>query len=301
MADLIMRQVQAVIDNRTTNVCLHAAGQIRPVAKPFDTLLGPQEDTPFHIRCRSMVVPWMPGFGSDIREEANAELQRRPMKERRIGPGGETGPLPPLARKPSLPGPTPMQELEAAAQKAAERLIEVARGIERPTTRKLKKMAAAGGGKMVGLEFRVKEADSLIRKIQGDVAKTGLGVDKAADGMSDVLRYTMQLPIAKYADGAQATITALRKQGYHARVKNTWHSKKNPYRGVNVAMTAPNGAKFELQFHTLRSFQVKNGEMHKLYEKYRTSTNRAERKQLSAKMWELSKRVPVPDGANAIS
>lgn len=101
MADLIMRQVHSVIDNRTTVVCLHAAGQIRPISEPFDTLLGPQDETPFHVRCRSHIVPYMKGFVTDIRERSNAELLRRPIAQRRIGPNGETGPLPPLARTPS--------------------------------------------------------------------------------------------------------------------------------------------------------------------------------------------------------
>lgn len=97
----------AVIDKRTTVVCLHAAGQIQPVDAPFETLAGLLEMPPFHIHCRSQVVPWMPGFGNDIRAEANAELMRRPLKQRRLGPGGEIGGrVPPLPRgpAPALPG-----------------------------------------------------------------------------------------------------------------------------------------------------------------------------------------------------
>jgi len=41
------------------------------------------------------VQPWQPGYVSDVRRQANAELQRRPMKQRRIGPDGETGSKPP--------------------------------------------------------------------------------------------------------------------------------------------------------------------------------------------------------------
>lgn len=104
MADaLLLKQVVAVIDGRTTPVCLHAAGQIQPLDKPFETLLGPQDETPFHVHCRSMVIPWMSGFVSDIRSAANAELLKRPMRQRRIGPGGETGPLPPKVKGPNKP------------------------------------------------------------------------------------------------------------------------------------------------------------------------------------------------------
>ena len=105
MADLVLRQVVAVIDGRTTVICLHAAGQIRKMSEPFDTLLGPQDETPFHVHCRSIIVPYMSGFVTDIRARANAELMRRPLKQRRIGPNGETGPLPPKATPPPTTGP----------------------------------------------------------------------------------------------------------------------------------------------------------------------------------------------------
>lgn len=105
MPDLILKQVVAVIDARTTTICLHAAGQIRPIDEPFDTLLGEQDETPFHVHCRSMVVPWMSGFVSDIRAASNAELLRRPLKQRRLGPNGEGPKLPPKPRPtPGLPG-----------------------------------------------------------------------------------------------------------------------------------------------------------------------------------------------------
>lgn len=99
--DLIRKQLVAVIDERTTMVCLRAAGQIQPVSMPFDTLMGDMMSPPFHVHCRSIEVPWMPGFVSDIKAEANAEIMRRPLKERKFGPEGYTGSLPPPAATPA--------------------------------------------------------------------------------------------------------------------------------------------------------------------------------------------------------
>lgn len=82
-ADLISKQVHAVIDRRTTMCCLRAAGQIRPVDEPYDTVFGQQMQPPFHGHCRSISVPWMPGFVSDLRKDANREIRKRPAKERR--------------------------------------------------------------------------------------------------------------------------------------------------------------------------------------------------------------------------
>lgn len=84
MADepLLLKQVVAVIDERTTIICLSAAGQIQPVEEPFDTLNGLFDHPPFHISCRDVIGPWMAGFVNTVRQEANAELKRRPLKER---------------------------------------------------------------------------------------------------------------------------------------------------------------------------------------------------------------------------
>lgn len=119
-APLLMKQAIAVIDNRTTPVCLHVAGQIRLVEEPFETLLGDQDEPPFHYGCRTMVAPWMAGFVNEMRRDANAELLRRPKKQRRIGPGGETGPLPPKVRNPSSPPNVPIPAAVAEASTGAE-------------------------------------------------------------------------------------------------------------------------------------------------------------------------------------
>lgn len=122
---LVLKQVVAVIDKRTSPVCLHAAGQIRKIEETFDTLLGEQSEPPFHEHCRSMVVPWMVGMVSDVRKQANAELLTRPLKQRRIGPNGETGPLPPkvpVGPKPAPPAPAPAWTTESARDRVQSSL-----------------------------------------------------------------------------------------------------------------------------------------------------------------------------------
>lgn len=103
---VIYKQVLAKIDDRTTVVCLHAAGQSRPLDEPFDTLNGLLDRPPFHWGCRSTVIPWAPGFGRVQRDRANRELQRRPPERRVARPGGALGQrlsLPPIAAPVPLP------------------------------------------------------------------------------------------------------------------------------------------------------------------------------------------------------
>lgn len=87
MPDLVQKQLVAKIDRRTTVVCLHAAGQIQPVDRPFQTINGDYDRPPFHVHCRSLVTVWMPGFVNRYRAEANAELRLRPLSQRRLADG----------------------------------------------------------------------------------------------------------------------------------------------------------------------------------------------------------------------
>jgi hypothetical protein len=74
---VLKKQVHAIIDTRTTLVCLEVAGQIQPVDEPFVTLNGRFDHPPFHISCRDWTTPWLPGFLEHVRELAAAEMARR--------------------------------------------------------------------------------------------------------------------------------------------------------------------------------------------------------------------------------
>lgn len=84
-APQVWKQVVSVIDARTTVVCLHAAGMTRAAGLPFETIAGTFQNPPFHRHCRSLVMPYMPGFAQPERMLANRELMKRPLEERRLG------------------------------------------------------------------------------------------------------------------------------------------------------------------------------------------------------------------------
>lgn len=85
---LLRKQLIAVVDPATTMICLDCAGQVRDLRAEFHTLAGDFQQPPFHRWCRSVVIPYLPGGVDEQRGEANAEIQRRPLRERRRGPGG---------------------------------------------------------------------------------------------------------------------------------------------------------------------------------------------------------------------
>lgn len=107
--DLLFKQWYSVIDARTTICCLMASGQIRSIDAQFDTINGAVSEPPAHWGCRAKVGPWMSGFISTLRTNANKELQQRPIEQRRRGPNGELGvkpqAIPPPLVMPSYPVP----------------------------------------------------------------------------------------------------------------------------------------------------------------------------------------------------
>ncbi len=56
---MIFKQWVSVIDERTTDNCLDADGQVQPVDRPFDCLYGSFDEPPAHSGCRAQVVEWL--------------------------------------------------------------------------------------------------------------------------------------------------------------------------------------------------------------------------------------------------
>jgi hypothetical protein len=95
----VFKQLDAVIDGRTTVICLHAAGQIQPVGSPYNTLAGEFDEPPFHVHCRSVSVPYLPGMTATVRDLANQELLRRPARQRAVADSRSPSRIP----RPSVP------------------------------------------------------------------------------------------------------------------------------------------------------------------------------------------------------
>jgi hypothetical protein len=190
------------------------------------------------------------------------------------------------------------QASEAAKKAAADILAFYAKG-EPATTAMMGMLAKEHKMELVGLKHRLKGEGSLARKIDSEKRNFGGDVNKAAKSMSDVNRYTFQVPPGKYGDSVKAILSYFREQGYNLRIKNYWAKDAGPYRGLNVALIAPDGRKIEVQFHTRSSLYVK-GKTHKDYEEFRVSKDNAKRRELWERMTALSRRIPMPKGAMSV-
>jgi len=82
----VMKQVTAMVDQRTSETCIYANGQIQPVEKPFETDQGNLDYPPFHCNCRTTVTAWHKAFEAygkstkDMIAESKAEAKKRGKK-----------------------------------------------------------------------------------------------------------------------------------------------------------------------------------------------------------------------------
>lgn len=184
---------------------------------------------------------------------------------------------------------------------AAKALISVATEAEAETTTSLTTLAGSTGGEMIGLEYRLKSQESLTRKIFDIAAATGEDPDEVAKTMKDVLRYTTVFAPEDYVKGVQDTCDQLLKTGHKKiKFKNTWGAKRG-YLGINAVFVTPDGAMFELQFHTAQSFHAKDAGTHEYYEEQRRLDPASDRYIELAKLQQaVFDTVTRPDGAEKL-
>ncbi len=184
---------------------------------------------------------------------------------------------------------------EATAQ--ADRLLEQASRVEPHLTTLLEVGAERLDVHLYGLQDRVKERDSLARKIQTQMLDSGLPADEVE--ISDVVRYTVLLDDHPAGDFDATAADILRRaadRGHEVmQVKNYWPAG-DTYSGVNCVLRSPVGLLWELQFHTIGSLAAKD-EGHHLYEELRLPTTPLDRKrELFDRLTERWSWVSVPEG-----
>jgi len=195
--------------------------------------------------------------------------------------------------------PKPQWSAEAVAQ--ANRLRKEALAVEPVVTKLMVDLQKISGGEFVQLNHRIKSTDSLARKIDGD-AVTEFDGDRsrAADAVSDAVRYTLKVGDENYTDALTNTVAALEQSGFKLRVKNFWQSG-DPYDGVNIK-ARKDGVEVEIQLHTPSSFSHKEGDFgtHKIYKDYQVELNDSNRQSMWNRMIDIAKGVSKPMGYEAL-
>ena len=211
--------------------------------------------------------------------------------------GGAVGP----SDEPKATSPTSASEISDRQQQLAayvDELMEKAAEAELWITPTLQFLTQRRGGRLEGLEYRLKTRESLTRKVSTLAAENpDLPLEQIP--IDDAVRYTVVIedePPGHHDDSIHEILEIMDGIGHDVTwVKNYW-PRGDDYSGVNTVLTAPNGTVWELQFHTPASLQTKD-ETHVYYEEYRLLATPIERKrelfQVMADLWET---VPIPVG-----
>lgn len=170
--------------------------------------------------------------------------------------------------------------------------------VEPTVTPGLIRLAAANGGFMQGLDYRLKNQESLARKLYNKSQSKGLTVGEYGNRIGDALRYTFIAPDTDYGNASQKFIDSLRAEGYTVVVENTWRPGAE-YKGLNTNVSK-GGHTYELQLHTAESFRVKMAQ-HGLYETSRsTNASPEERAAANRQMAENMANLATPPGAEGV-
>lgn len=183
---------------------------------------------------------------------------------------------------------------------SVDKLVEKSQKIEPTITADINNIATKAGGKLVGLENRLKSPYSIKRKIEAEVAD-GFSKSLSLNKIRDAIRYTTVFKENDFVTRYKAMQYLLAIEGYKTIVvKNTWKND-SVYKGVNTFIQNEDGDVFEMQYHTQQSFDVKNGLLHKLYEKFRDpKTSIHEKEKLLLEMRKLSSKIKIPEGVELI-
>lgn len=176
----------------------------------------------------------------------------------------------------------------------SDQLIELAVVSEPSITELMMSLANEVGAELKGLEYRLKEKESLTRKLRAKTAAVSGPMDLRVLA-TDVLRYTFCVDVGQYTDAVETILQQLSGTGFTViDLESSW-DPDDTYSGVHIVVDT--GAVFvETQVHTPDSYQVK-AESHSLYGWLRDpSTTAEDRERLVRTMTSRWADVPVPSG-----
>ncbi len=160
----------------------------------------------------------------------------------------------------------------------------------------VKAAAEAFGGTLHKLAHRLKSPSSAYEALHGRPDSEG-----TMRSMKDLVRYSVILGEDSYTDSTKRMLGMLVGHGYSvSSVWNAWNDRGYPYRAVNVSLLSPNGARFELQFHTAQGARI-NDLTHGMYERRRLLPKGSEEyARILSEQHELADSIAIPSGIGSL-
>ena len=152
----------------------------------------------------------------------------------------------------------------------------------------MKKVAEKIGSDLLGFDFRVKSANSFLRKL-GNEDKT----------IKDNVRFTFNTKTSALQTYIKA-VEELQKLGYKEIIRKNYWKKNGAYKGINTNLKSPDGTVFEVQYHSPEGVEKKE-QIHKIYEIQRQyDFGSDEWNKYEDEMRNITKDMKVPDGIEKI-
>lgn len=154
----------------------------------------------------------------------------------------------------------------------------------------VKEIAVKSGMETRSFDSRLKTKLAYVKKM-----KKNYTLHKSNYEISDILRYTYITSADTLAQKTLDVIETFKGLGYETiEIKNYWLMSFYPYNGINTVIVSPSGLKFELQYHTIESYEIRE-KIHDLYEEWRNLPETSMKaKELNRKMFEGYQGTVVP-------
>jgi hypothetical protein len=188
-------------------------------------------------------------------------------------------------------------DANAEVTRGCTRIREVGETVLTPAMRNIE--AEDPNRHLRGLDRRLKGENRLKEKVARTVEEQpGLTAGRALSGIPDAVRFTFCYTHQHYSAGVRADVERLTARGFELAkpLKNSWSSDQ--YKGINTQWREPEtGQLFEVQFHTLASFEAKQF-THGAYERIRNpQASGAELEELEDFQRQVCSKIPIPPGA----
>lgn len=189
------------------------------------------------------------------------------------------------------------------ASLAMEKFKEASR-LEPQITKDVVGSVASAGGKMYGLEYRLKQPTSIAGKIGSDAKDDNVTFQDACCEIKDAVRYTAVTDNENFVENYNSIKTSLNEKGYtETRCKNyfdLYEQGKAMHKAVQCTYQNKDGYTFELQFQTPSSQAAKELKIPIYEERRKVGISEERAQELELEMRDLAEHVPNPPNVLSI-
>lgn len=186
----------------------------------------------------------------------------------------------------------------------ADKLYKRASSMEPQITEDVISAVSKSDGKMYGLDFRLKQPNSIAAKVGSDAKEKNVSFEEAGKSINDTIRYTAVSKNKSYSANYNVIKEGLEAKGYREiKCKNYFdlYSKGQVmHKAVQSVFANDRGDTFEFQFHTPSSQAAKELKLPIYNERRKAGISSERAKALEGQMKDLAESVENPKSVYSI-